>query len=65
MEKRCHMADYLFHDPTDHKYDHPSTKRKTKANRDKMRRAERNPDMIWDFMDQKATLDQNLALTCM
>ncbi|KAK7213840.1 hypothetical protein V2G26_021018 [Clonostachys chloroleuca] len=47
MEKRCHMADYLFYDPTDHKYDHPSTKRKTKANRDKMRRAERNVDMIW------------------
>ncbi|CAH0052433.1 unnamed protein product [Clonostachys solani] len=50
----------LLCDPTDQKYDHPSTKRKTKLNTDKMRQAESNLDILWDFMDQQAILDQNL-----
>ncbi|CAG9978518.1 unnamed protein product [Clonostachys byssicola] len=55
----------LLCDPTDHKYDHPSTKRKTKENTDKMRHAEGNLDLIWDYMDEKATRDQNLAYNCL
>ncbi|CAG9940053.1 unnamed protein product [Clonostachys rosea f. rosea IK726] len=55
----------LLCDPTDHKYNHPSTKRKTKENTDKMRHAEHNLDLIWDYMDEKATRDQNLTDNCL
>ncbi|CAH0027946.1 unnamed protein product [Clonostachys rhizophaga] len=55
----------LLCDPTDHKYDHPSTKRKTKENTDKMRHAEGNLDLIWDYMDEKAARDQNLTYDCL